>query len=176
MSWPAYCFAEALRLGNVAEQVAQEVHPAALPGAALEHPLDRRRQPQMGIGDHRPRAREAALLERAQELAPEAFGLAVAYGNSEHLAVAEGVDADRHHHRRGADLHVAAETAVEIGGVEVDVRKAGMLQRPAEKGFHLLIEALADAAHLRFGDAAGPAQRLHQGIDLVPPARWPAAR
>ena len=25
---------------------------------------------------------------------------------------------------------------------------------------------LADAAHLRFGDAAGPAQRLHQGVDL----------
>ena len=26
---------------------------------------------------------------------------------------------------------------------------------------------LADAAHLRFGDAAGSAQRLHQGVDLA---------
>ena len=26
---------------------------------------------------------------------------------------------------------------------------------------------LADAAYLRFGDAAGPAQRLHQGVDLA---------
>lgn len=40
------------------------------------------------------------------------------------------------------------EAAVELGGVEVDVREAGMVQRPAKKGFHLLIEPLADAAHL----------------------------
>jgi hypothetical protein len=32
----------------VAQQVAQAVHPAALPRAALEHPLDRRRQAQVG--------------------------------------------------------------------------------------------------------------------------------
>jgi len=48
-----------------------------------------------------------------------------------------------------------------------DVGEAGMVKRPAQKGFHLLIEPLADTAHLRFGDAAGPAQRLHQGIDLL---------
>ena len=41
-----------------------------------------------------------------------------------------------------------------------------MVERPAQKGFHLLVKALADAAHLRFGDAAGPAQGLHQGVDL----------
>jgi hypothetical protein len=56
---------------------------------------------------------------------------------------------------------------VEVGGVEVDVREAGMVQRPAQKGFHLLVQPLADAAHLRFGDAAGSAQRLHQGVDLA---------
>jgi hypothetical protein len=42
-----------------------------------------------------------------------------------------------------------------------------MVQRPLQEGFHLLIEPLADAAHLRFRDAAGPAQRLHQRVDLA---------
>ena len=37
------------RLGHVGQQVAQEVDPAPLPAAALEHPLDRRRQPQVGV-------------------------------------------------------------------------------------------------------------------------------
>ncbi len=32
------------RFGDMAEQVAQEVHPAPLPAAALEHPPDRCRQ------------------------------------------------------------------------------------------------------------------------------------
>ena len=42
-----------------------------------------------------------------------------------------------------------------------------MVKRLLQEGFHLLIEALADAAHLRFGDAAGSAQRLDQGVDLA---------
>jgi hypothetical protein len=41
-----------------------------------------------------------------------------------------------------------------------------LFRRPAQEGLHLLIETLADAADLRFGDAAGPAQRFHQGVDL----------
>ena len=78
-----------------------------------------------------------------------------------------GAVADRYHHRTGADLQVAAQTAVEVRRIEVDVRKTGMVQRPAQKGFHLLVQALADAAHLRFGDAARPALRLDQGVDLA---------
>jgi hypothetical protein len=50
-------------LRHVAEQVAQEVHPAALPGATLEHALDRCRQAQVGIGDHQPGANQATLFE-----------------------------------------------------------------------------------------------------------------
>jgi len=149
----------------VGQEVAQEVHPATLPRAALEHALDRGRQPQVGIRDHQPGAGEATLFERTQELAPEALRFAIAYGDAERLAVAQGIDADRHHHRTGADLQVAAQAVMEIGGVEVDVGEAGMVERPTQKGFHLLVKALADAAHLRFGDAAGPAQGLHQGVD-----------
>ncbi len=36
-------------LRHVGEQVAREVHPAALPAAALDHALDRRGQPQVGV-------------------------------------------------------------------------------------------------------------------------------
>jgi hypothetical protein len=31
----------------------------------------------------------------------------------------------------------------------------------------MLVKALADAAHLRFGEAAGPADGLHQGVVLT---------
>ena len=59
-------------------------------------------------------------------------------------------------HAAGEAAHF--EAAVELGGVEAEVREAGMLEQAAQEGLDLLIEPLADAAHLRFGDAAGPAQ------------------
>ena len=98
------------------EEVVQEVHPAqaaqcsaprgATPATALEHAPDRRREPQVGIGDHKPGASQATLLllrrslrlEGAEEMAPEALRLAVTHGDAEHFSVAEGIDADRYHH------------------------------------------------------------------------------
>ena len=111
-----YSFGEGFAYGVVGKQVAREVHPAqatqcsappgATPATALEHPLDLRSQPQVGIGNHKPGASEATLLllrrslrlEGAEELAPEALCLAVTHGDAEHLAVAEVIDADRYHH------------------------------------------------------------------------------
>jgi len=62
---------------------------------------------------------------------------------------------------------------VELRRIEVDVWDIGMVQRLAEKNFHLLTEALADATHLRFGDAAVAAQGLHHCVEgLVDPAAW----
>ena len=137
----------------------------------------------MGVRDHQPSASQATLYcfaeacgyERAQKLTPEALGLAVAHGVgeafsegvSQHLALAEGIDADCHHHCPGDHLQVAAQAAVEVGGVEVDIGEMGMIQRPAYKGLDLLIWALADTAHFRFGDVAVAAQRLHQGVDFA---------
>jgi hypothetical protein len=37
---------------------------------------------------------------------------------------------------------------VEVGGNEIDVGVAGLLERPVQKGLHLLVDLLADAAHL----------------------------
>jgi hypothetical protein len=56
---------------------------------------------------------------------------------------------------------------VEVGGIEVDVGVAGLLQGPVQEGLHLHVDLLADAAHLGLGDAALDAQGGHQGIDLA---------
>ena len=42
-----------------------------------------------------------------------------------------------------------------------------MVQRTAQKSFHLLIEALADLAKFRFGNAAVGLQGLHQIIHVA---------
>ena len=91
----------------------------------------------MGVRDHQPSASQATLFERAQELTPEGLGLAIAHGDDQHLAVAEGIDADCHHNGPGDHLQVAAQAAVEVGGVEVDIGEMGMIQRLAQKGFDL---------------------------------------
>ena len=136
-----------------------------------EHPWNIRLfaavKPSWGVRDHQPVARQTTPLERAQKLTPQGLGLAVAHGNAQHLAVAEGIDADRHHHRPRHHLQVAAQTAVEVRRIEVNVGEMGVVQRFAQKGLDPLIKALADAAQLRFGDAAVAAQGLHQGIQLV---------
>ena len=56
---------------------------------------------------------------------------------------------------------------MEVRRVQIDVRVAAVLQRPVQEGLHLGIEALADAAHLRFGNAALTAQRHHKFIHLA---------
>jgi hypothetical protein len=70
----------------VTEQVSQEVHPPALPSSGLEYPLDC--------------PGESSVLERAQELPPKTLCLAVAYGNTEHLSVAQVIIVRRRLGRR----------------------------------------------------------------------------
>ena len=60
-------------------------------------------------------------------------------------------------------------------GIERDVGVAGLMERPVllrrrlrlQERLHLLVDVLADSAHLGFGDAALHAQIRYQGIDLV---------
>jgi hypothetical protein len=162
-----------------------------LPAAALEHALDRHRQAQVGnpsgegfaYGDHKPGAGQASLLllrrslrlEAAPELAPEALGVAVAHGNAEHLAVAEGVVA-RWHPRSSCRWPPPPPTTSTPwsgqggrGGKWRRGRRRGSGHGPKAGPERLspAHRAPGSAAHLRFGDAAGPAQRLHQGVDLA---------
>ena len=87
-------------------------------------------------------------LDASQKLTPQGLGFIFAQGNAQHFPVAEGMDAFGYHHRLGVHLHVVAEAAVEVGRIKVNVRKAGMAQRLAQKGFYLLIEALAEGVRL----------------------------
>jgi len=49
--------------GHRLEQVPGEMHPAALPAAALQHPADRVDQAAVGIADHELDLSEAALFQ-----------------------------------------------------------------------------------------------------------------
>src|SRR5215212_6422897 len=58
----------------MAETVPEEVHGAALPGAAQDLG-DRRPQSGVGVADRQPDADQAALDQAAQELSPKRLGL-----------------------------------------------------------------------------------------------------
>ncbi len=71
------CHHPLLVLAHVPERLAQEVHAAALPGAA-KHLRERLLQAGVGVGDDEFDAAQAALDERAQEAAPEGLRLRLA--------------------------------------------------------------------------------------------------
>jgi hypothetical protein len=120
------------------------------------------------------------LLEGAEEMAPEALRLAVAQGNAEPISVAEGVVALGLPRSGCRSLPPRPEKPPACfapdgrGGRWHRGRRTGrcMVQRPAQKGFHMHTCALAYAAHLRFGDAAGVGLHHHGVESLVDPAAW----
>ena len=140
---------------------------AALPAAALAATGDRLLEAGMGVADHQLHPCQPPLPEVPQEGGPERLVLAVAHLDPQHLALAIGSDAHRHDHGPGDHLLAGLIPAVEVRRVHVDVRVVAEFQRALQEGLHLGVEALADAAHLRFGDAALTAQRHHQLVHLA---------
>jgi hypothetical protein len=65
--------------------------------------MDRVGEAHVGVADHRLDPKEAALFERANELAPEALGFSVSHLDAEQLASTIGIVAHGHHHSPGAD-------------------------------------------------------------------------
>ena len=104
----------------------------------------------MGLAHHQPQAGEAAFFERGHELAPEALALTVAHLELQQLPAAIRVHPHGDDHGSGADLQGLAQPAMEVGGIEVNVGVAGLLQGPVHEGLHLFV----DVAHLG-GQAAG---------------------
>ena len=92
------------------------------------------------VGDHQLDAGEAAVLERAEEVEPEGFGLGAADLHAEHLAVAVGVGGDDHGDRddpsAGADL--------DVSGVEPEVGPVA-LERAGEERLDPGVDVLAEA-------------------------------
>jgi|HubBroStandDraft_3_1064219.scaffolds.fasta_scaffold05224_2 hypothetical protein len=83
----------------MAEDVAVEVHHAALPaglGEVLRRAFD---QAHAGVGDDQLDAEQAAPLEMGQEAAPAGLVLLGALDDAENLAVAVAVDRDRYQQR-----------------------------------------------------------------------------
>ncbi len=86
-------------LGDLGEHVAQEMHPAALPGRAEQDGLDRVFEPGVGIGDDQLHAAQPAGLQAAQERGPKRAVLAVADIEPKHLAPPIRGHAGGHHDR-----------------------------------------------------------------------------
>ena len=101
---------------------------AALPAAALEHAAYGLGQSDVGIRDHQPYARQAALLEAAQELTPEGLALAVTDLQAEQLSAAVGIDAHGHDDGPRANLQRLAEPPVQVRRIPVEVRVAAAVQ------------------------------------------------
>lgn len=70
-------------------------------------------------------------------------------------------------HSPGAELHRLALTAMQVGGLEVDVGVSGLIQGPVQQGGPLSCRCLTDAVDLGSGDADLHAQGRHQFIDLA---------
>ena len=85
-------------LAGMGQQVAGEVHAAALPCGA-EDPGHRGLQTLVVVGDHELDAAQTAPGQRAQELGPEGLGLRRADRHAQDLAAALVVDGHSHSHR-----------------------------------------------------------------------------
>ncbi len=121
-------------------------------------------EPALGIADHEPEACQASLPEGGDELRPEGLGLAVAHLEPEQLTAPVLVHPHGDDDGAGADLLSLAQSALEVGGIEVDASVATALQRAAQEHLHLLVDLLTVRLHLRVGDAALGAQSRHQRI------------
>jgi hypothetical protein len=84
------------------------MHDAALPGRA-EHLADRVLEALVRVGDNQLHAREAALDERAEEVAPERLGLCLAAVDADHLAPTRLVHPVRDHQALPDDAAAVAD-------------------------------------------------------------------
>src|SRR6478736_5916543 len=82
---------------GMGEQVAHQMHAAALPGG-MEYFGDRGLQSLVGIGDHQLHAAQPTASKLAQEFGPEGLGFRGTDVHAENLTPASAVDADRDDH------------------------------------------------------------------------------
>jgi hypothetical protein len=100
-------------------------------------------QPGVGVGDDQTHPLEASLAETAQELGPEHFVFGIANGDIQYLPVAVG--GDRRGHDDGSRDDAVIFAGFEIGGVQPQVREAGVVQPPVSERVHLHVDLPADA-------------------------------
>ena len=110
----------ALRFGDLGEDVAVEVHGAALVFCLREHLGDRADHAGGLVAHEHANAAQPARFQPRQEIAPALGRLGEALGAPDHLAVAVLVHADGDHD--GDVLVGAAPAALQVDAVDVDVR------------------------------------------------------
>jgi hypothetical protein len=120
----------------------------------------------VGVRDHQVDASKAPLSEGGDELRSEGLSLAIAHLETKKLPPAIGIHPHRHHRSARGDLLSLALPPIEVSGIQVDLGIASLLQRPVQDSLDRPINLLADATHLRLGDAALGVQGRDQGINL----------
>jgi hypothetical protein len=109
------------------------VHSASLPAGAGHDRCDGLLEAGVGVRDDQLHPGQPAGLQAAEERRPEGAILAVADVQAQHLSAAVGGHAGGDHDR--AAHHPAVHAGLEVGGVQEQVREAGVGQRArAERG------------------------------------------
>lgn len=151
--------AAALPLG-MRQQVAHQMHPAALPGRT-QHSGDGALQSFMGVGDHQLHTAQTAASELAQKRDPERLRFGSADVQAEHFTPAILVDADGDDRCHRDDAPGLAD--LYVGGIEPEVGPIP-LEGPAQESLYLVIDLATEAADLALRDPTHP-HGLHQSID-----------
>ena len=136
-----------------------------LPRRALQVPADGGLQPFVGVGDDQLHTTESAGLQAPEEGTPERFVLAVAHVQPEDFAGAVSGDAERHDD--GARHDVAADAALDVGGVAEHVGEVGVGQGAGSERLDVPVDLLADPRHRRFRHARVHAECLDEVVDLA---------
>ena len=126
-------------LAGMGQQVAGEVHAAALPCGA-EDPGHRGLQTLVVVGDHELDAAQTAPGQRAQELGPEGLGLRRADRHAQDLAAALVVDGHSHGHRDRDDASGLAH--LHISRIQPQIGPVA-LQRSIEEAVDLIVDLAA---------------------------------
>lgn len=145
------------------EHVAHEVNAALLPAGPDHDFADRFDQASVTVGDHQADTVQAAFTQRAKKLGPECLCLAVADHDTEDFTAAVLGDTGRDDDGLGHDLIVDA--GLDVGGVEEDVRKPGVIKGTGPERVELFVEAGADPGDLALRYAGIRAEGFHQVVD-----------
>src|SRR5215207_5547482 len=115
--------------------------PAAVVAGPLQDAAQCGYQAAVLVGNHQLGAVQAAFLQGAQEAAPKHLILGVAHIDAQDFPAAGGGDSGGDYDSQAGDLPAGAGAAdVQVGGVEEQIRKRGVVQGPAAERRHGLVQ------------------------------------
>jgi hypothetical protein len=142
-----------------------EMELAALPGDAREVRSERLAEAGMVVTDDEGDAMEAAVVERAQEVAPVDMSFGEGDVDAENGACSRGVDANGEEDGGIDDLIIAANLFV--AGIEDEKRVSDGVERPVAPELELVVELSGGAADLRGRDLQRARELREDGRDTA---------